>query len=133
MKKSLFFFLFLPLGLVAQVQTVAKHEPSLLYREIHDALAIGKTRQAMLTFDKVVEFYTLEHRTSELPESYFGMALALAFNGNYKQSIRYHRKAIRAHKKYREDSPQEIYANLGLTYRMAGKDRMAEKLLKKSE
>jgi tetratricopeptide (TPR) repeat protein len=122
------FFLF-PLIVSGQQIITAANEPLVIYGQIHNALASDNPKQAIEEFKNVVAFIESQGRENELPERYFGMALALALNGNYKESITYHKKAIRLHKKYRNDEPLEIYMNLGLTYTLAGKPRKARKIL----
>src|SRR5688572_20076626 len=75
-------------------------EPFQLLRQAHTTLGQGNTRLAINIFEKVIEFYEREGRQKELPENYLGMALALALNGNYHKSIQYHKKALKAHRKY---------------------------------
>lgn len=104
-------------------------EPLNLYQQVNDLLTANNVKAAVELFDKVVALYVLQGRESELTQSYFGMALALALNGNYKESIHYHKKAIKAHHRFRDDEPTEIVINLGLTYRLAGKERKARRIL----
>jgi tetratricopeptide (TPR) repeat protein len=105
-------------------------EPLDLYRKVNESLTEGKTKLALNIFDEVVEFYEHEGRLKELPGNYLGMALSLALNGNYSESIRYHKKALRAHRKYKASEPNdEIRVNLGLAYQLAGKERKAKRLL----
>lgn len=102
-----------------------------LYRKANESLNTGNTKQALNMFEQVIEFFEEEGRSEELPERYLGMALSLALTGHYSESIRYHKKALRAHRKYKSDQPaQEIRINLGLVYQLAGKKRKAEKFLK---
>ena len=105
-------------------------EPFNLFMEANQSLDAGNTREAVQKFEKAIQFYQNSGRQSELAEHYFGMALAFAFNKNYRQSIRYHKKALRAHTRYtsREPAP-EILINLGLTYQLAGRPYMAKKYL----
>lgn len=105
-------------------------EPLNLFREASQSLDAGHTRQAVQKFEKIVEFYHHSGRESELAQHYFGMALAFAFSENYRQSIRYHKKALRAHNRYTSSEPaQEILINLGLTYQLAGRHKKAKKYL----
>jgi tetratricopeptide (TPR) repeat protein len=105
-------------------------EPYNLFREASQSLDKGHTRQAVHKFEKIIEFYEHSGRQSELAQYYFGMALAFAFNENYRQSIRYHKKALRAHNRYTSSHPpQEILINLGLTYELAGRKNKAKKYL----
>lgn len=105
-------------------------EPFNLFMEANRSLDEGHTRAAVHKFEKAIEFYEQSGRQSELAEQYFGMALAFAFNKNYRQSIRYHKKAIRAHNKYTSSEPAtEILINLGLTYQLAGRNAKARKYL----
>lgn len=130
MKKfCLFSFVVFPLALSAQPIITASTEPIGLYEQINNSMASDNPKKAIKEFKSVIDFYESHGRANELPQSYFGMALVLALNGNYKESIRYHKKAIKIHKKYRKDSPTEIYINLGLTYELAGKNRRAKRLL----
>jgi tetratricopeptide (TPR) repeat protein len=104
--------------------------PAGLYKKANEFLTIGKTKLAINIFEKVIDFYEQEGRLKELPENYLGMALSFALNGHYPESIRYHKKALRAHRKYKsKESPQEIMINLGLAYQLAGKERKARKYL----
>jgi tetratricopeptide (TPR) repeat protein len=129
MKKFYLLLLFLPLAGSAQTIITASNEPLALYQAINNALATDRPKLALEHFKKIVCLYEEQGRSSELPQTYFGMALGLALNGHYKESIRYHKKAIRAHKKFRNDEPLEIIMNLGLTYTLAGKERKAKKIL----
>ena len=116
--------------LVAQELIVANNEPTILYQKANESLSMGDTRLAINIFEKVIDFYESEGRVKELSESYLGMALSFAFNGNYPESIRYHKKALRAHHKYRpNESDDAIMLNLGLAYQLAGKERKAKKYL----
>jgi tetratricopeptide (TPR) repeat protein len=110
---------------------IVQSEPTLLYHEINTSLAEGHPKQAIHQFRKVIDFYKQENRENEIPQNYFGMALAFAFSGHYKESIRYHKKAIRAHHQYRraKEDPIEMVINLGLTYELAGKMRKARKMM----
>jgi tetratricopeptide (TPR) repeat protein len=117
-------------NLSAQEMMVAHNEPATLYREAHESLSVGNTKLAINIFEKVIDYYESEGMVKELPESYLGMALSFAFNGNYPESIRYHKKALRAHRKYRRgESDDAIMLNLGLAYQLAGKERKAKKYL----
>jgi|GEM_PF-6040051 len=129
--KSLYLILFALLPLIVSGQQIitASNEPMELYQHINNALAIDQPKDAIQIFKKVIAFYEEEGREMNLPESYFGMALALALNGHYRESIRYHKKAIRCHRKYRNEEPTEIFINMGLTYVLAGKDRKARRYL----
>jgi tetratricopeptide (TPR) repeat protein len=114
----------------AQEVIVANNEPTVLYKKANESLSMGDTRLAINIFEKVIDFYESEGRVKELSESYLGMALSFAFNGNYPESIRYHKKALRAHHKYRpNESDDAIMLNLGLAYQLAGKERKAKKYL----
>jgi tetratricopeptide (TPR) repeat protein len=113
-----------------QVSLTSNPEPTALYAKANESLTVGNTKHATNIFKQVIEFYESEGRTKEVSESYLGMALAFAFNGNYTESIRFHKKALRAHHRYRcSDSDDAIRFNLGLTYQLAGKERKAKKLL----
>lgn len=108
----------------------SENEPTGLYQKANESLNNGDTKLAMDIFKQVIEFYEEEGRTKEVSESYLGMALAFAFNGNYSESIRFHKKALRAHHKYRpQESDDAIRFNLGLAYQLAGKERKAKKIL----
>jgi tetratricopeptide (TPR) repeat protein len=114
----------------AQELMVANNEPTVLYKKANESLSMGDTKLAINIFEKVIDFYESEGRVKELSESYLGMALSFAFNGNYPESIRYHKKALRAHHKYRpNESDDAIMLNLGLAYQLAGKERKAKKYL----
>ena len=105
-------------------------EPFNLFMEANQSLDAGHTRDAVQKFEKAIQFYQNSGRQSELAEQYFGMALAFALNRNYRQSIRYHKKALRAHTRYTSSEPApEILINLGLTYQLAGRPQMAKKYL----
>jgi tetratricopeptide (TPR) repeat protein len=108
------------------------NEPLGLYKKVNESLTVGDTRSAMNTFKKVIEFYEEEGRVKELSQNYLGMALSLAFNGNYRESIRFHKKALRAHRKYRPgESNADIVMNLGLAYELAGKIKKSKRVLDK--
>jgi tetratricopeptide (TPR) repeat protein len=105
-------------------------EPIGLYKKVNESLTLGHTKLALNIFKQVIEFYEEEGRLNELPANYLGMALSLALNGNYPESIRYHKKALRAHRKYKSNEPaDEIMINLGLAYQLAGKERKAKRYL----
>jgi tetratricopeptide (TPR) repeat protein len=105
-------------------------DPTILYSKASQSLRSGDTKQATGIFKQVIEFYESEGRHKEVPESYLGMALAFAFNGHYTESIRFHKKALRAHHRYRfNESDDAILMNLGLTYQLAGKTRKAKRIL----
>ena len=134
MKTPLLFLAAVFISLTARGQEVVlamtQNEPTGLYQQVNASLNSGDTRLAMDTFKKVIEFYECEGRVKELPQSYLGMALAFAFNGNYSESIRLHKKALRAHHKYRpHESDDAIRLNLGLTYQLAGKERKAKRYM----
>jgi tetratricopeptide (TPR) repeat protein len=131
MKLTSTLFLLLTISTVGLTQVVvANNEPTSLYREANESLSMGNTKLAINIFDKVIAFYEAEGRVKELPENYLGMALSFAFNGHYEESIRYHKKALRAHRRYRStESADAIMLNLGLAYQLAGKDRKAKKYL----
>jgi tetratricopeptide (TPR) repeat protein len=127
------FFLFTSCAAFGQEIILAQHtpaEPFNLFMEANLSLDAGHTREAVQKFEKVIEFYQSSGRQSELAEHYFGMALAFALNGNYRQSIRFHKKALRAHNRYTSSEPaREIEINLGLTYQLAGREHKAKKYL----
>lgn len=132
MKVTLLFALLLCFSIACEAQEIlfANNEPASLYREAHQSLSMGNTKLAINIFQKVIDYYEQEGMVKELSENYLGMALSFAFNGNYNESIRYHKKALRAHKKYRPDeSADAILLNLGLTYQLAGKERKARRYL----
>jgi tetratricopeptide (TPR) repeat protein len=108
-------------------------EPVSLYKKVNESLTMGDTKLAINTFKKVIAFYKKAGRTQELPQNYLGMALSLAFNGNYRESIRYHKKALKAHRKYRPgESSFDIEMNLGLAYELAGKTKKSKRFLEKA-
>lgn len=129
--KSIFFSLLLFSSVQGFSQVaIASNDPLQLYKQANLSLDVGDVRSADLIFKQVIEFYELEGRTKEVPENYLGMALAFAFNGHYKASIRYHKKALKAHHKYRQDeSDDAIRFNLGLAYQLAGRERKAKRYL----
>ena len=105
-------------------------DPATLYVKANQSLSEGDTKHATDIFKQVIELHEREGRLKEVSESYLGMALAFAFNGNYAESIRFHKKALRAHHRYRcNESDDAIMLNLGLTYQLAGKTRKAKKIL----
>lgn len=108
----------------------ADTDPAALYVRASQSLTAGDSKLAEEIFKQVIQFYKKEGRVKEVPESYLGMALAFAFNGDYEQSIRFHRMALRAHHRYRcDESDDAIRFNLGLTYQLAGKDKKAKRYL----
>jgi tetratricopeptide (TPR) repeat protein len=122
-------FVLNPLILSAQTLITASNEPGVLYEQINAALEKDNLRQAIDDFQAVIAYYESQGREQELPEKYFGMALVLALNGHYTESIKFHKKAIRMHRKFSPYHPTEIFINLGLTYELAGKYRKAKKWL----
>ena len=101
-----------------------------LFQKAHASLDAGNIQQAISIFKQVIAFYEEEGRHKELSENYLGMALAFALNGNYHESIRYHKKALRAHKRYKSGEPaDEILINLGLAYHLAGREHKAKRYL----
>jgi tetratricopeptide (TPR) repeat protein len=94
---------FFSISSFAQELIVANNEPTILYKKANESLSLGNTRLAINIFEKVIAFYESEGRVKELSESYLGMALSFAFNGHYEESIRYHKKALRAHRRYRSN------------------------------
>lgn len=105
-------------------------DPASLYVKANQSLSAGDTKQATEIFKVVIQIHQREGRLKEVSESYLGMALAFAFNGNYSESIRFHKKALRAHHRYRSDeSDDAIRLNLGLTYQLAGRTRKAKRIL----
>ena len=133
--RNLFLLLFTAIAVTSFSQDVVlarntSPEPFNLFREASQSLDEGHTRKAVHKFEKIIDYYQHSGRQSELAEHYFGMALAFAFNKNYRQSIRYHKKALRAHDRYVSSEPaQEIRINLGLTYQLAGRKNKARKYL----
>lgn len=127
------FILFSPVALFSQdiiTKLDDSSEPINLYLKVNESLNKGNTKLALNIFDEVIEFYEEGGRQSEVPGNYLGMALSLALNGHYAASIRYHKKALRAHNKYKPNEPDdEIWFNLGLAYQLAGKERKAKKIL----
>lgn len=128
MKKFLIVIALLPFTAFSQ-QINFDDPTAALFQKINVQLSEGKAKAAIATFKSIIHLYNKEHREQEIAQGYFAMALAMAINEHYKESIRYHKKAIRAHQKYRKDEPTEISINLGLTYHLAGKDKKAKKLL----
>lgn len=118
-----------PLIVSGQQVVTASNQSLEVYQHINNALATDQPDRAIAIFEQLMSDYESQGLQNDLPESYFGMAFALALNGHYKQSIRYHKKAVRAHRKYRKGEPTEILLNMGLTYVLAGKDRKARKYL----
>jgi tetratricopeptide (TPR) repeat protein len=129
MKFLLCIILCFPLSLCAQHVLFSSGDADCLYQEINHSLLNHDPKLALKTFKKVADFYAKANAKEELPEKYFGMALGLALNGYYKQSIAYHKKAIRLHRKYKKGEPMEISINLGLTYYLAGKEKKARRIL----
>ena len=122
--------LFSALSFAQEISVASTTEPSILYARANESLSIGDTKNATSIFKQVIDFYQHQGRVREVPESYLGMALAFAFNGHYSESIRFHKKALRAHHRYRcSESDDAIRMNLGLTYQLAGKERRAKRLL----
>ena len=114
----------------AQDLTSTMPDPAALYIKANQSLSEGDTKQATEIFKEVIHLHQREGRLKEVSESYLGMALAFAFNGNYSEAIRFHKKALRAHHRYRcDESDDAIRLNLGLTYQLAGKTRKAKKIL----
>lgn len=72
----------------------------------------------------------VESNNQRRAENYFGKALALALNGDYRQSIYYHRKALKAHRRYYHEESLEITINLGLTFQLAGREKKARRILR---
>jgi tetratricopeptide (TPR) repeat protein len=125
------FLLFSVYSFGQDVSIESTAEPFGLYKKANQSLSNGDTKNAILIYHKLIDFYEHEGRQTELPESYLGMALSFALNGNYNESIRYHKKALRAHHRYkRNESALEIELNLGMAYQLAGKDRKAKRYLK---
>ena len=125
-----FCLLLIPLFTFSQDVTSTMQDPAALYVKANQSLSAGDTKQATEIFKEVIQLHQREGRLKEVSESYLGMALAFAFNGNYTESIRFHKKALRAHHRYRcDESDDAIRLNLGLTYQLAGKTRKAKRLL----
>ncbi|MBT1703078.1 hypothetical protein [Chryseosolibacter indicus] len=127
MKKLLVVIALLPFAALGQENFLGFDPTTALYEKINFQLNEGKAKEAMTTFKEVLSAYQKEHREQEIAQGYFAMALALALNEHYKESIRFHKKAIKAHRKYRKDEPTEIEINLGLTYQLAGKNNKAKR------
>lgn len=103
-----------------------------LYKKANESLNLGNKKMALTMFEKVAKFFEREGRLKELPENYLGMALSLALTGHYTESVRYHKKALRAHRKYRAAEPaDEIIINLSLVYQLAGKEQKSKRCLQK--
>ena len=129
----------LSLALIMIFSTMAVHAQELassgadvplgFYEEINLSLSGDHVKDALQTFSKLIAHYKSTHQLQKLPESYFGMALALALNGHYKASIHYHKLAIRSQRKVYHQDSIEMSINLGLTYLLAGKGRRAQRLL----
>ncbi|HEY0652393.1 MAG TPA: tetratricopeptide repeat protein [Chryseosolibacter sp.] len=127
---TLALLLFSTLSFAQDISFVALSEPTTLYEKASESLSVGDTKNATTIFKQVIDFYQSEGRLKEVPESYLAMALAFAFKGHYAESIRFHKKALRAHHRYRcTESDDAIRLNLGLTYQLAGKERKAKRLL----
>ncbi len=119
----------------AQNAVVANTEeaPLSLYKEANEFLNNGDTEGAIDVYNQVIDFYTQEGRLTELSESYLGMALSFALSGNYDESIRFHKKALRAHRRYRSSEfPDAILMNLSLVYKLAGKERKSSRFMNKA-
>jgi tetratricopeptide (TPR) repeat protein len=119
----------MPFVVMSQSVYSASSEPLATYHDINKALSADDTKQALRLFDKIIAYYESSGENAMLADSYFGMALALALNGDYRHSIRYHKKAIKAHHKFKQGEPIEMSINLGLTYQLAGKQRKAKRIL----
>jgi hypothetical protein len=104
-------------------------QPIAFYEDIQLSLSNDHVKDALHTFSRVIAHYKRTGEIDKLPESYFGMALALAMSGNYKESIRYHKLAIRSHRKIHHNDATEMSINLGLTYLLAGRERKAHRIL----
>lgn len=103
-----------------------------VYKKANELLSSGDTKEALALFDRIAAHFIHQNELKELPAHYMATALSLAFSGHYSQSIRYHKKALRAHRKYKSAEPNEaINMNLGLVYQLAGKDRKSKKHLGK--
>lgn len=121
---------FSALTFAQDVSFASTSEPTTLYAKANESLSVGDTKNATSIFKQVIDFYQHEGRMKEVSENYLGMALAFAFSGHYSESIRFHKKALRAHHRYRcSESDDAIRLNLGLTYQLAGKERRAKRLL----
>lgn len=129
-----FLLALIPAVCLSQHLHVGFADPSALYARASQSLSAGNSKQAEQIFEQVIQLYKKEGRVKEVPESYLGMALAFAFNGDYHQSIRFHKKALRTHHRYRcNESDDAIRFNLGLTYQLAGKGKKAKKFLEAPE
>jgi hypothetical protein len=118
-------------SLAAKAQEIvfASAEPLAFHEKINLSLSGDNVKDALTTFKNLIAYYKSTHQYDQLPESYFGMALALALNGNYRESIHYHKLAMRAHKKLNKQEAVEMNINLGLTYKLAGKEKKAQRIL----
>src|SRR5690606_32720027 len=97
------------------------------YKKANELLSTGDTKEALVLFDQIATHFINQNELKELPAHYMATALSLAFSGHYSQSIRYHKKALKAHRKYKPTEPDEaINMNLGLVYQLAGKDRKSK-------
>ncbi len=123
-------------GAISQIQPAwVDHGDNtfLMYKRANELLYAGDTKKALAVFDKVADYFIKENKLTALPEHYLGTALSLALSGHYSASIRYHKKALRAHRKYKSTQPDEaISVNLGLVYQLAGKDRKSKRHLGKN-
>jgi hypothetical protein len=113
----------------AQELVTSSASPLAFYETISSSLSDDKVKDARDTFKKLIVYYKSSDQITKLPESYFGMALALALNGHYRESIRYHKLAMKADKKINGHEAVEMSINLGLTYLLAGKEKRAHKIL----
>lgn len=99
--------------------------------DLHKApsLSFDNPSQVCKIFKEAVRSDKKSGDYQQISEKYFALALGLALNGHYKRSIRFHKKAIRIHERFRDDDPLEIELNLGLTYHLAGKTKKAKRIL----
>ena len=120
--------IFLPL-ITAGQNNVVSNDPMITYASIHSLLSHNNASQAIADFEWFVANMPDKERGENIAENYFGMALALALNGNYRESIHYHRKAMKAHCETHHEQSLEIKINLGLTYQLSGRERKARRIL----
>ncbi|HYG02706.1 MAG TPA: tetratricopeptide repeat protein [Chryseosolibacter sp.] len=121
--------IFVPLFVAGQGNSILSEEPLITYASINNSLLLENTARAIGDFERMLAGSVDKTNIQKLAEDYFGMALALALNGNYRESIYYHRKALRAHRKAYHEKSLEMTINLGLTYQLAGKDKKARRIL----
>lgn len=120
-------FVFCLCAITVQAQEIV----ALRYEEAGRLLDRNEPRHAAVVYERIIDYFLDRGEVSQIPENYLGMALSFAITGHYRKSVRFHRKALRAHRKYRSDEePLAIRLNLGLTYELAGRFKKAQKILK---